>query len=535
MKRPFPEAITFIILFLLNTLAAFIYNLGNEIWQMLPIRIAAAFVNGMGVTLVTIIGIHYIHKYFRINLTFFIFLSAWIVFVVESFLLLNFYTLITPSCFLVLFETNPQESSEFIASYFNLSTLLLLALIFFISLLLLHFRHKIKQICFPAWSHNKKIQIAFYIITLFCYTGLTYYITQVRHMTSYQALTGMERTYHSLKNTIKDYQEHQKYLKLVQHTPPVLSENKSTVPYIVIILGESLSKWHMSSYNYSLNTTPWLDQLIREEKAYRFDSVTAAKTITAEAIRRIMTFYNDTSDRPWYQYHTLPEIMAAAGYSTYWISNQDSFNTGDDNSTASIVSTCSFIEFTHYRHASEERYGYFDADLLPILDEQLQTLPAKALFCLHLMGSHRRYTNRYPSDFTKFQISDIQRDVSRDKKRTIAEYDNSVLYNDHVINQIIKRFENRDAIIFYFPDHGEEVYDTRNMSGHSIYNPSLPMLKIPFIIWTSSIFRKKHPELNKKIRNSTQKEFNTGDLIHTIMDIADIKSSDYEEEKSLFK
>lgn len=535
MKRPFPEAVTFIVLFVLNTSAAFAYNLGNEIWQMLPIRIGAAFINGMGVTLLTTICLHYIHKYLRVNLTFPVLLLAWIVFVTESFLLLNFYTLITPSCFLVLFETNSQEASEFMSSYFDISTLLLLTLLLLVSFSAVHFRHRIRQIRFPAWSHNKKILLPFCIITLFCYAGLTFYITRIRHMTSYQALTGIERTYHSLKNTVKDRREYQRYMKLAKHTPPVLTENQSTVPYIIIILGESLSKWHMSAYNYPLNTTPGLSRLIRERKAYRYDSVTAAKTITAEAIRRIMTFYDDEADKPWYQYHTLPEIMAAAGYQTYWLSNQDSFNTGDDNSTASIVSTCSTVAFTHYRHASEERYGYFDGDLLPLLDKQLQSSFAKAFFCLHLMGSHRRYTNRFPADFSKFGISDIRKDVSKEKKRTIAEYDNSVLYNDYVVNRIIERFENKDALVFYFPDHGEEVYDTRNMSGHSIYNPSAPMYEIPFIIWTSPLFKESHPGLNKKIQNSIRKKFNTSDLIHTIMDITDIESPDYHEEKSLFR
>lgn len=39
----------------------------------------------------------------------------------------------------------------------------------------------------------------------------------------------------------------------------------------------------------------------------------------------------------------------------------------------------------------------------------------KSLFCLHLMGSHRRYTNRYPTEFNKFSINDIAKDISNEK------------------------------------------------------------------------------------------------------------------------
>lgn len=535
MKRPFTEAILFIILLMLNTLTAFIYNIGNEIWQMIPIRLGAAFINGVGVSLIMTLGIHYIRKFIHLNLAPFIIGLIWFIVVVESFLLFNFYTLITPSCILVLFETNNQEASEFITSYFDFPTLFTLAGILSISFLTFRFRYKIYSIRFPEWSHQKKFLIPFCIFTLIGYAALTYYITQVRHMTSYQALTGVERIYHSLQSTVKDRREYQKYMKMVQHTSPVIIQNQSTVPYIVVILGESLSKWHMSAYGYSLPTTPKLEKRIENGETYRFDSIIAAKTITAEAIQRIMTFFDDESSLPWYQYHTLPSVMKAAGYKTYWLSNQDSFNTGDDNSTAGIISTSSVIKFTHQRHASEERYGYFDGDLLPLLDEQLQTFPSKAFICFHLMGSHRRYTNRYPTNFTRFKSNDIKKNISPDKKQTIAEYDNSVLYNDYVVDEIIQRFEKKNAVIICFPDHGEEVYDMRNMSGHGLTNPTPPMYKIPFTIWTSAIFKQNHPELEMNIQASTQKSFNTAGLIHLILNITGIKTTDYQQEKSLLQ
>lgn len=533
MKQTYPSFIIFCILFILNTLTAVIYNLCNEIWLMMPIRLGAALINGAGVTLLTVLAIHYIHKLFHINLTKIVLFIAYFFFAIESFLLLNFYSLITPSIIMVTMETNHSEASEFFVSYFDIHTCMVLFSILIVGILLFYYYKKLLNIPLPAWLHKKEILIPTCTLTLLIYAGLTYYITHIRHMTSYQALTGIERVWHSSQNAMHDRAEYSKYLQLVKQDAPVLISNSSEVPYIIIILGESLSKLHMNAYGYQLPTTPKLSQRITNNETLKFDSVRTPRTVTSESIRQIMTFFDDSSTAPWYQYHTLPAVMGQAGYYTCWLSNQDSFTVGDDNSTASIASTSDCVKFSHQRHASEERYGYFDGELLTLLDQELKQPHEKAFFCLHLMGSHRRYTNRYPTEFSKFSINDITKNVSNEKKRTIAEYDNTVLYNDFVCDEIIKRFQNKDAIVFSFPDHGEEVYDTRNMCGHGLYNPSLPMQEIPFLIWTSDIFKEKHSDIIERMKGARNKPFNTANIIHTVMDICGIQTKDYENKKSL--
>lgn len=533
MKQAYPSFITFCILFTLNTLTAIIYNLCNEIWLMMPIRLGAVFINGAGVTLLVVLAIHYIYKLFHINLTKIILFIAYLFLFIESFLLLNFYSLITPSIIMVTMETNQSEASEFFASYFDIHTCIVLFFILIVGILLFYYYKKLLNIRLPAWLHKKVILIPTCILTLLIYGGLTYYITHIRHMISYQALTGIERAWHSSQKAIHDRADYSKYLQLVKQDAPDIISNSSEVPYVIIILGESLSKLHMDVYGYQLPTTPKLNQRIKSNETLKFDSVRTPRTVTSESIRQIMTFFDDSSTAPWYQYHTLPAVMGKAGYYTCWLSNQDSFTAGDDNSTAGIASTSDCVSFSHQRHASEERYGYFDGEVLTLLDQELKKTHEKAFFCLHLMGSHRRYTNRYPTEFNKFSINDITKDISNEKKRTIAEYDNSVLYNDFVCDQIIQRFQNKDAIVFSFPDHGEEVYDTRNMCGHGLYNPSPPMQEIPFLIWTSEIFKKKHPNIVEQMKNATNKPFNTANIIHTIMDICGIQTEDYRVEKSL--
>lgn len=534
MKRVFPEFILYCLLLLLNTLTAVVYNITNEIPLMIPIRLGTALINGAGISLFITLFIHYTYKFFKIKLAPFFIILFWLILIIECFLLLNFYTLITPSIIMVTLETNASEGSEFFASYFNLRTWMLFLLIFISSGFIFYFYPRIKVIQMPLLFKKKSFLLSVCCMILLSYTGLTYYVTQVRQMTSYQMLTGIERIWHSTKNALYDRQEYQKHIKLVQQSSPYLTANTSDIPYIAVILGESLSKWHMNAYGYPLPTTPNLNKRIANKETYIFDSICTPRTVTSEAIRQIMTFYTDQSTQPWYKYHTLPAIMKEAGYYTCWLSNQDSFTAGDNNSTAGIASTSSVVEFSHPRHASEERYGYFDGDLLPLLEKHINNNKTKKFICLHLMGSHRRYTNRYPLEFSKFKISDIERNIGDEIKRTIAEYDNAVLYNDYVCEEVIRLLEKKDAIVFCFPDHGEEVYDTRNMCGHTLDNPSAPMKEIPFWIWTSRVFQEKRPLVQKNIQTNRHKTFNTVNFIHTIMHLCGIKTKDYQKKKSLF-
>lgn len=364
----------YIILFVLNTLTAIVYNLFNETLTLIPMRVGVALINGAGFTLITTFIIHLIQKYTRIYLGIPLLMLTAFVFLIESFLLLNFYSLVTPSIILVMLETNPDETSEFFHTYFNRPTWILLGCIAIAIGLCVRYRKQIVGIHLPGFltSKNRLHILCFTILAV--YVGLVYYVTQVRHMTSYQMLTGVERIWHSTRNTLKDRAEQLKYMELIKKEPPHVSaqsDTTRTIPYVVIILNESISKWHMNAYGYPRLTTPLLNERIKNGETTLFQQVQTPRAITAEAIRQIMTFHEESDAKEWYQCYTLPAIMKAAGYYTSWISNQDSFTRGGENSTHSIATTSDTVLFTHQRHASEERFGYFDEDLLPLLDRQL--------------------------------------------------------------------------------------------------------------------------------------------------------------------
>lgn len=529
--------LSYIVLLVLNVLSAIIYNLFNETLALIPMRVGAAIINGAGFTLIVILIIHLIYRFFRIN--FFIpilFVEAFVL-MIESFLLLNFYCLITPSAFLVLLETNSDEITEFFQTYFNYPTWILFVIWLFIIGLCVKYNNKIQNIQLTSLGVRKKSMIILCLLIIISYMSLVYYVSHIRKMTSYQMLTGIERIWHSARGVMIDRSEQLRYFDLIKKEAPIISTpitQDSKIPYVVVILNESISKLHMNAYGYPRMTTPLLNERIKNQDITLFYHVQTPRAGTAESIRKIMTLHDESDVKEWYQCYTLPSIMKAAGYYTIWLSNQDSFTHGSDNSTQSIAATSDTVVFTHHRHASEERFGYFDGDLLPLLDKQLRKNIDFCFVCLHLMGAHQRYTNRFPSSFKRFDIGESHTELSRSQQQTVAEYDNCILYTDYVCDEILRRFESDDAIVFCFPDHGEEVFDTRNMCGHSPWNSSDPMINIPFWIWTSELFKSRREDIVKRIRQSAQTPFNTSNLVHSVMDLCGLQCEEYDETKSLF-
>ena len=130
---------------------------------------------------------------------------------------------------------------------------------------------------------------------------------------------------------------------------------------------------------------------------------------------------------------------------------------------------------------------------------------------LHLMGSHSSYAKRYPANFSSFNNS------THKEAKTINAYDNSILYNDFIIDSlltILTQFASNDTntlyTAIYLSDHGENVYDENNNAGHD-YTGSLPKsnVEIPFIVWLSPQYIKKYRMKSNTIMNHIHKPFVT--------------------------
>ena len=187
---------------------------------------------------------------------------------------------------------------------------------------------------------------------------------------------------------------------------------------------------------------------------------------------------------------------------------------------------------------------HYDAALLPLIEEVMDSNGLKTFYVINLIGSHIYYKDRYPEDFSKFNSEDYivsYSHLSQGNRQKMAEYDNTILYNDSVVYEILKRFESKDAVVVYISDHGQDIFNSSNdYAGHAINGNAVSeaaSVQIPLMVYTSQLFREKRPELQERIENSVNRPYRTDSIMYTIMDVAGVETVNgiSYKHKSLFK
>ena len=426
--------------------------------------------------------------------------------------------------FEVALATNFREGSEFLEMYiFNINLWGILFIIAFSLSLLRYF--------IGLLSKNKSgfLILSFSIAIFLAYSiyNTSFYHYDPQKAIAVFRLSSMLKGVYYDKIALKEMEDG-------NQAEIILTKNESRIPYVVFILGESTTRNRMSLYGYSLPTNPLLSERRRNEEIYVFNDVISPHSHTMLVMEKLFTFYRSGDKGSWFNYKNLFSIIQAAGYHTVWLSNQESAILGVIGKF--FAEKCDINRFTLLRDRWDEGISY-DEKILPLLDEILSLSSSfdKNFYVLHLMGTHMSYHYRYPSDFSKFSFSDEDGfdGITDAQKKIRAEYDNAILYNDFIVNEIIKRFENKNAIVIYISDHGEEVYEEKNFFGHEESIGSRYMIEIPMLIWVSKEFQDAFPDLEKRIAQSTEKPFMTDDMLHVILDIMDIESEEYRSELSI--
>ena len=154
------------------------------------------------------------------------------------------------------------------------------------------------------------------------------------------------------------------------------------------------------------------------------------------------------------------------------------------------------------------------------------------------MGSHFSYAYRYPQKTDKhFQPSMYNRpELKENQLNMLADYDNSLLYNDSIVHAITQRFVDKDAIVIYMPDHAEEMLDGKpyaygRMHGATIdYRLARNEMEIPFWIWGSPKYREMHPYGWEAIKAAKDKPLMTDVLPHLLLYFGGISTPLYRPE-----
>ncbi|ANV98030.1 hypothetical protein BBW65_04085 [Helicobacter enhydrae] len=456
------------------------------------------------------------------------------VFLIDIFCWITFEAPLSATMLITAFETNLQESLSFVELYFNfrilgafLLTSLYAYLCFFVG----------NQKTFKYSGGGGLLFLSPFVLLGLCFALYDFYTLKndfsgCQYKKSFSFLIPMRQicAFNLAFNDNKQTKDLLDKLKTDFQTQSTEFTRKNKIENIVLILGESTQKNHMQIYGYDLPTTPNLAKLDTKNLII-YNNVISPHAQTTLSLRKVLTFLNYENEDNKQDVYTLGNLITLfnqANYSTFWISNQLGKTHGG---VTSVIATSS----KKYNFASQYKQNFeevfHDGKLLPIIDmEQNSNKEKYNLFVIHLMGTHASYGNRYPPHFSFFDDSLYH----GKKQRTIARYDNAVLYNDYVVSEIIKKFTNRDAIVIYISDHGEELYENNSdFAGHSDDRISKPMVEIPMLVYVSDLFIQNHPILYTQLQSSVDSKYMTDDLIHTILDIAGIKTLGFDPTRSI--
>lgn len=412
--------------------------------------------------------------------------------------------------------SNPSESLEYVSAYFSVDKVLIILAI--IAMLFVVY-HKFSKLHFKWNIFSKSVLLIVILVSSF--VSISRY-TDIVVGNFYFLFT-------KYSPDLREYRQN-----------PLVENSADAPKNVVLVIGESFAKSHSSLYGYEKPTNPLLGKMVSDSMLYAYTNVTSACITTIPAIKSLMTSYTEHVgvDVKWYECLTLLEVMQKAGYETYWISNQSKYGF-HENETGRFADLCDKQMFVYEKIGGNEKY--FDEALLPLLWSGMSGDKNRKFFVLHMMGSHAEYASRYPDNFSRFKAGDYTEThsaLSNENRKIISEYDNSVLYNDTIVFEIMKRFEHEDAVVVYAPDHGEDIFITSdNYFGHGIPQTEEVCYNIPFMVYTSPLFRERHPDLQERIKNAVNRPYRTDSIMYSIMDVAGVGTVNgvSYKHKSLFK
>ena len=472
-----------------------------------------------------------------------------VLFAVNVFLLMNFNTMISPSIIQLLIETNTNETSEFLETYLFYKGSVISYLITLIMTGYLTFSEK-KQ---KSTIDNKFIIVACIFIGGYLLQRSINPVKCIINLFECKNLSEAEYwylTYPVNTNTLSNFI----YSTYIIHLSKQEISNAmhSTLSYkedieshddltIVLIVGESFSKHHSSLYGYSKKTNPRLQIQVNQGNLYIFTDVISSYNLTSFVIRNLFSVNSIMDHENWAEYPAFPILFRKSGYNVYLWDNQRTFCKADvsDFSISSYLFNDSIMDKSY--SAYNNQVFPYDGQLVSDFWRRVKLSGKRNLIIFHLMGQHSMPYNRYPKikKFSVFTKDSIMRVDLDDKRKTqIAYYDNATLYNDWVVCSIMNHYKNDNAVVVYFPDHGEEVFDYRDCQGRTHETEKTPDIlkyqyEIPFMIWCSNKYKEIHPDVVSNISLAKDKPFMNDNVSQILMGLARLNTRYYKPNRDL--
>ena len=314
---------------------------------------------------------------------------------------------------------------------------------------------------------------------------------------------------------------------------------KSSVPpaklrgTIILALGESMTRRHMSLYGYARPTTPRLDELTNQLFVHT-DTVSLHSHTTLTVPPMFGAPLGRTSTPP----VTTPVIasLRRSGVKTFWYSNQNEIG-AFENPVTLIARTSDVWKFQKNQFFRDADTPLYDDWLLPQLQEALHdTAPAKFV-TLHFYAPHWPYCEGFPASGSDLAEADGLGEAyfgkATDWSSYVNCYDNAIRHVDGLLGQIISMARNASepTAVVFVSDHGE---NPATMTAHDENTHSGYQVEVPLFFYVNAAGRQAWKFQLDAMRSHLGERYSNAYLGNSLLDLAGVDGRLFESARSLF-
>lgn len=453
-----------------------------------------------------------IHRLLFITGTIFLFLSG-----AAASYYLHFFK-ITPTKEVIesFFATDTNEAYELI------STRLIVWLVFSVSISIYTIKH--------FTINNTKLFLT-QILSAFCLllTINSIIAPQYKILNSYFPIQYLHNTYLHFSKTFhaSNRQEIHKKFTFVDNSPDDIIG--------VLIIGEAARFDHFGINGYERDTTPNLKEV---RNLFSFDAASCSN-VTHISVPCMLSRHSSKDIDMVNRETSILSVFTKLGFDTNWVATQTLIKY---LKTISLDTIYDDVNFSITPGGSTLiKMNDHDEVMLPYI-ENIASKVGKRFLVIHTSGSHWNYFERYPSHFQRFnpgchyvgKVDFSKADPSScSLEGLINNYDNSILYTDFFLSNVIAILKDKYAFVIYASDHGESLGENgRYCHGGEI---AKEQFHIPFIVWVSEKFETNHPEFVNAIQSHKNHKLSHDNIFHSILDCMGISSEAIDKNLSLCK
>lgn len=433
----------------------------------------------------------------------------------------NFQTMFDSTMMESVFETNSSE----ILFYLNYTTIFYL---FIFGVLPCVFIATVRIKPYRNWKHAVVARVGIVLVAVVgiglvaetCYKD---YASVGRNNSYLNKMIIPAHIFNGAKYLKKTYFETKLAYKTLGTDAKMLEVANGKPTLMVIVLGETARAMNFAYNGYDRDTNPYTKDL----DLIAFQNVSSCGTYTALSVP---CMFSNMTRNSYSKAHAAAQdnvlnVLQHAGVDVMWIDND-----GGDKGVAKKLSYISID--ASLKNDDCNGSTCFDVVMLKDAKQFIQDGSRNKLLVLHTIGSHGpTYWQRYPNTQAPFQPACNRSDIENcDDKQIVNVYDNTLVYTDYVLSQVINELKNvsndYNVMMTYISDHGESLGEGGlYLHGTPYAIAPKEQTQVPWLMWIPDEYALQKGLNTQCIKDKAQKfTLSHDNLFHSLIGLYGVQT-----------